>query len=139
LTTVFLKSRHFPPFSAGHRVNIKLNNQLSLGDIANGLTTINTSPFLVGGIRTFIQDNGRGVLQYYRIVNDRRVIVRDEIGTVNYLTGEILIERLFIDGIPDGGNYIDFTAIPRIPDVFSKENQIILLEEEDVVVNIEKA
>jgi hypothetical protein len=138
LTDIQLKARITPPFNVPTDYTINFNNQLDRGDVLNGVHSISSTGFLVGGIETFIQDDGKGNLEYYRIVNEERVVFKQNVGIVDYTNGLVCLTDLSVQSLPDGRTYLDIFAVPADEDVLAERNQIVVLEDEDIQVFVEK-
>jgi len=134
LTNIKMKYRIFPPFNVPTKFEISLNNSIDKGDAANGLASIVSSAFIYKGNTTFAGDDGKGVLSLFRIVNDQKVTIENNIGTVNYETGEIVLDGFLVQSIPDNKDYVDFVIVPKVQDVESLRNQILLMEDEDIIL-----
>lgn len=136
LTSVKLKYRLRPPLNFANRYVIQLNNPLTRGDVANNRSSIDSTAFVLNGIPTFIADDGKGELFYYRLAANQRVVIRRNIGTVNYETGEVILNQFIAQGFPAGVNYIDIFAEPRRNDIIPQRNQILLIEDPDIRVTV---
>lgn len=134
LTNIKMKYRIYPPFNVPTKFEIKLNNSIDRGDVANGLSSIESSGFIYKGILTYVGDDGKGSLFLYRIVNDQKVIIQSDIGTVDYDIGEIILDGFLVQSIPDSKDYVDFVVTPKVQDVESLRNQILLMEDEDIIL-----
>lgn len=79
-------------------------------------------------VECFIEDDGRGTLMMYTIQNDKKVLVRNRIGTIDYQTGKV--ELLSFNPTGTGTfSYIKFTVIPdQRYDIIPKRNQILLID-----------
>lgn len=135
-TVINLKYRIEPPFNVPTKYEIKLNNAISKGDAANAESSINSSAFIYKGVITFVGDNGKGSLYLYRIVNDQKVIIQADIGSVNYADGVIILDAFLVQSIPNGLDFVDFTVELENFDINSLRNQILLLEDEDISIAI---
>lgn len=138
LTSVKLKYRLYPPFNVPTDYKIELNNNLSSGDVINGIHSIDSTGFLFGGIVTYIQDDGLGGLQYYRKVGINRVVVANDIGSVDYNTGEINLQDLSVQSLPNQVTYLDIYANPRSNDVISDKSKILVLDDFDIDIFVER-
>jgi hypothetical protein len=134
LTTINMKYRIFPPFNVPTKFEIKLNNPVDRGDSANGLSAITSSGFIFKGILTYVGDDGQGSLYLFRIVNDQQVIIQRNVGTVNYVLGDIQLDGFLVQSIPGGKDYVDLTIMPKVQDIESLRNQILLMEDEDILL-----
>ncbi len=59
-----------------------------------------------------------------------------EIGTIDYDSGKVNIERLSIESIDDGSNYIYVSAVPRVNDVISKGKTILSIDSSDITIQM---
>lgn len=132
LTNIKMKYRIFPPLNVPTKFDIRLNNSIDTGDATNNTSSINSTGFIYKGVLTYIGDDGKGILYLYRIVNDQKVIIENNIGTVNYLDGNILLNSLLVQSIPEQKDYIDLVITPEIQDIDATRSQILLLEDEDI-------
>jgi hypothetical protein len=137
LTSITLKYKIIPPFNVPTKFDFTLNNKLSRGDAKNDISSITSSGFIYRGVLTYIGDDGGGALYLYRIVNDKRVIIQRNIGTVNYETGRILINSLSVQSIPNDIEHISIYAKPLKNDVEALRNQILLIEDDDILIGVE--
>lgn len=137
LSNVEMVSRINPPFNVPTRLEINFQNKLDTADSANKEYSIVSTGFIFRGIETFITDNGQGRLDYFRVVNDKKVIIKEDIGTVNYEKGVLTIPDFLIEGLPNEVDFVDIIAKPDKLDVEAVREQIILLENDDLTVVIE--
>jgi len=137
LTEITMRYRLRPPINFRERYVIQLNNPISRGDSKNSQSSINSTGFLLGGIPTFIADNGQGSLYYYRLIANQRVIFRQNVGSVNYDTGEIIINEFLADGFPGGVDFLDIFAKPAVNDLIPRRNQILLIDNTDINVIVD--
>ena len=61
------------------------------------------------------------------------LIVTDVIGTVNYVTGEIVIARL---NAADYNNYISLYIRTETSDLIAKQNKILIIDPSDINVEM---
>ena len=62
-------------------------------------------------------------------------VINSNVGTVNYETGELIMDNFGPTSITDKSEYISFIAKPRIDDIISRENTIITIDDIDVLVS----
>ena len=129
-----MKYRIYPPFNVPTKFEMQLNNAIDRGDVKNGVSSINSSGFIYKGILTYIGDDGGGNLFYYRIVNDAKVIIQNNIGTVDYTAGKLILDAFLVQSLPNNVDYVDFTIKPLVPDIVALRNQILLMNEEDIQI-----
>jgi len=136
LTDIKIKYRIFPPFNVPKNFTIITNNAFSTGDSLNNISSINSSGFYYKGILTYISDDGRGNLYLYRIVNNQKILIESNVGTVNYVAGSIQLNGLIVQNIPNSLDYIDFIITPSKDDIISLREQILLLDSSDISVTV---
>jgi hypothetical protein len=134
ITSVYLKYAVTPPFNVPVQYNFSFQSSLDLGDVLHDIRTIKSSGFIFNGFETFITDDGNGKLFAYRPFGSNKIIVNDNIGSVNYETGAIQISSLSIQGLSDGGNKLYFYATPSNGDFFASRNRMLLIQQTDVKV-----
>jgi len=134
-TDVKIKYRLVPPFYTYFNKDITLNNAIDTGDAKNNNSAINSTEFIYKGTSVKLADDGLGKLYLYYTLNNTRVIVNNNVGTVDYANGKIHIENIYVDRIPRDQIYIDIFIKPKNDDVISLRNQILRLEEEDITVS----
>ena len=99
-------------------------------------SSISTNAFTVGGVKSYLQDDGNGILQLYTIDGKgRRVITNSNQGTIDYNTGVVQIKSIKIDNIPND-SFIRVYATAKNNDVFVSQNQILLIDETDPTSSI---
>lgn len=79
-------------------------------------------------------DDLNGILRIISSINGIETIVKNNIGIINYNTGEFVINQFSPVSIT--GDYIKITVVPATSDIVPVRNQILLIENEDVVVNM---
>lgn len=136
ITKVTMKYQIRPDLTTPFSTIIKLSNQIDRGDALNGDKTITSTLFYHANVLVMIGDDGKGNLGLYisTATGDTPPLLK--IGTVDYLKGTITINKLIVDEIPNEQNYINIFAKPRVGDIISYKNQIILLSDEDIDVSV---
>lgn len=123
-TRLLLKAGETKPFG------IDLNNAIeNLGPGSVTSTVFNNK-----GASTFIQDDGNGVLQLYKITSTgSNELALSNIGSVDYSTGRIDIDT--IEYTSFSGSYVTIKARPRDLNITPVREQILLIDRADVTVN----
>jgi hypothetical protein len=82
---------------------------------------------------SYIGDDGQGALNVYtyQIINgvSTRTVIASDIGTVNYITGEVLLSTTATSYI---GNYIQIYALPKGKDLYSIKNKFLIIESTNI-------
>lgn len=133
-TDVKIKYRLTPPFYTYFNQDIQLNNPIDTGDAKNNSTAVTSSEFIFKGTPVYLSDDGIGNLYIYYTLNNQRVIVNSNAGTVDYATGKISLQNIFIESITGNKTVLDIFVMPKNDDVVSLRNQILRLEDEDISV-----
>jgi len=91
---------------------------------------ISSTGFTVAGSTStyYIDDNGSGVTRIYSIVAQERVYLNSNAGTVNYTTGEIIVNDLQITSTTNGDGTIHVFAIPSSNDIVPVRNQLLSVD-----------
>jgi len=134
---ITIKYRVIPRLNLKNSFTIQLNNEIDTGDFTNDQPSVRSSLFLYRNSRVYLADNGKGILfVYYFSQEGNKVIVEPNIGSVNYSTGEIVVNQLLVSSIPNGLNYIDFFIVPKDNDIIALREQIILIDDSDISIEM---
>lgn len=136
-TTITLIKELFPKTNDFNSYNINYNNQLQLGNSVFPVVTSSAFTYQNDDGTTFplsyIKDDGQGVLQVYTISNNKNVILNSNIGSVNYTTGLVLINKLkttFYD------EYLCIHVITAAKDIIMNKNKLMYIDPEDVKISV---
>ena len=137
-TNVILGKFFTPTTTASASYYIYFNNALynphSGHNSADGGILASTGFFISGDTTNehFFDDNGEGIVRLYYLQSGARVYVDSTAGTVNYATGEVFIESIFITTISDvdgvTSTQVRLTVIPNSKDIVPVRNQILKLD-----------
>jgi hypothetical protein len=93
---------------------------------------ITSSEFSYGGFnRCFLEDNN-GFIRVYRISGNDNVGVSQNVGTINYDTGEIVLTDFRPTALADGGVTLKIFATPKEKDVLPLRGQVIAIQNTDI-------
>ena len=137
-TNVILGKFFTPTTTASASYYIYFNNALynphSGHNSADGGILASTGFFISGDTTNehFFDDNGEGIVRLYYLQSGARVYVDTTAGTINYATGEVFIESIFITTISDvdgvTSTQVRLTVIPNSKDIVPVRNQILKLD-----------
>ena len=137
-TNVTLAKFFTPTTTASASYYIYFNNALynphSGHNSADGGILASTGFFISGDTTNehFFDDNGEGIVRLYYLQSGARVYVDTTAGTINYATGEVFIESIFITTISDvdgaTSTQVRLTVIPNSKDIVPVRNQILKLD-----------
>jgi hypothetical protein len=84
----------------------------------------------------FIRSTTDGSLNIYEVINDKEVLVREKVGTVNFDTGELTVSNITINRVNPQTKDVRFYADPVINNVKSLRNNIVTIS--DISVTVEQ-
>lgn len=131
--TVKMQKRFIPTTTTSTSYVIKFNNAI-YNPHAGHQYSVSSSSFTYDGNTCYFDDDGRGNLRVYRLVNLQRRYVSSNAGTVNYLTGRIDIDPILITAY--SGDGIKVNATPADNNISTVRNQIIQIA--DASISIEE-
>jgi len=136
-TKVLISKRITPTPLVSYSANWSFENQLYSEDIRYLLPTghepiVSSSAFVYDGYTAYIQDNGLGTLYVYTIENNVATVLNNNVGSVNYDTGEIKITGLIVDSYDTDS--IKIYAKTENADIDTLTNKILLIDNEDISV-----
>jgi len=100
---------------------------------SNYLSSVSSSPFVVGGKTVIIEDDGLGNLQLKTDENNQHTdVVR--IGSIDYGTGSLIISKLKIDSYT--GEFIKIYARTKTKDILSELRTILSIRDQDVRITV---
>lgn len=102
-------------FSSGNKLS---SNQFSYGGYSN----------------CFMEDNG-GLIRIYSRSGANYVGVVSNAGTIDYITGKIVLTNFNPDSFADGGNTLKLTAYAQNPDILPLRTQIVSIRDSDVTIS----
>lgn len=123
-------------FNLSSSYTIKLNNPIYSPGVAE--QSVMTAGFYIDNSQTvyYIDDDGIGNLRlfYYNTLDYTKVFVDSTIGTVNYATGELKVNSLFVSGLV--GSDFEFIIKTQSNDILSKYNQIVNIDPTYLTINV---
>lgn len=130
--SIALTKRLVPTIGTENTFNIEFSNALR-GSVDSNNPVISSTFFNSNGRNGRIVDDGKGSLTFVSAGADGvEEVVNPNVGTVDYSTGKVFINRLFINDFT--GSYLKITAAPAIFDIIPVNNQILLIDSTDVRV-----
>ena len=84
-------------------------------------------------VNSHIQDDTKGNLYIYTYINNKFTILNSNIGSVNYSTGKVLINKLLVSQYSE---YISLYLMPQNKDILMTQKNILFIKLEDCQVNI---
>ena len=97
---------------------------------------ITSNEFSYGGFnRCFLEDNN-GIIRIYRISGNDNVGVSQNVGTINYDTGLIVLNDFRPTAFLDGGVTLKVIANPKEKDILPLRGQIVNILDDDIDVTL---
>jgi hypothetical protein len=133
ITSIRLLKTIVPIFNRVQTYLINLGNPIYSETGTTGSVT--SSGFTVPGDNAvyFVEDNGVGFLRRFSVTSTgQKIISPGTVGTVDYLTGKIVLQSINITSATD--NRLNFTIRPAANDVVSVRNQLAVIAEDQIVL-----
>jgi len=138
VTTVTLRRIVDVIFNLSSSYTVNLNNSVFKAGVAEEAVMTNGFYINDSGVAHFIDDDGASNLRlfYYNLLDFSKVFVNKTIGSVNYDTGQLKINALFVTGLSDSN--FEFIIKPQSDDVVSMHNQIVNIDSEYLTIVMEQ-
>ena len=123
-----LEKRFVPDFGKLQTISLNYNNAIRKG-------TLDSTQFTYKGFSAYLDDDGLGNISVYRF-NDAKakVNITNNVGTINYETGAVLITGIAPTAVAD--LELKVSVIPERLDVIPVREQILLMESGDAVISV---
>jgi len=137
ITTVALGSLYTPSTSGSFSFTIHFGNALyhphdSHNSSAGGIIASTGFYIQNNTNEMFFDDDGAGNLRIFYLVSGSRTYYSNEAGSVNYLTGVISVNPIYITSVSNvddsTSSSIRITASPASVDIVSRRNQIVEID-----------
>ena len=126
-----MQKRFIPTVGSSTSYSINFNNRI-YNPHAGHRFAISSSAFVVNGTTTFFDDDGNGNLRTYQVIRNERSYINSSAGTVNYLTGAVVINPINISSYTGDG--IKINAVPNDENITTVRNQIIQVADANISV-----
>jgi archaellin len=100
------------------------------------VSQISTNGFTFQGLPNCFLEENNGIIRVFRIVRTDIVGVAQNIGTIDYATGKIILTNFAPNAFADGGTTLRITAVPSELDILPLRGQILTIQDTDITVNI---
>jgi hypothetical protein len=144
--TIRTRLRKEIPIQLGVGVRYEINFSNPINDSTRGrpatfpygvLSQISSNSFTFNGLpNCFLEDNN-GIIRVFRIVRTDIVGVAQNIGSIDYTTGKIILTNFNPNSFADGGTTLRITVNPASLDLLPLRGQILTILDEDVTVNLQ--
>jgi len=147
VTTIKFRKSFVPTLGSSTKYTISFNNAFynpHTGHRANAGGILQSSGFKINGDATniwFLDDDGSGNVRRYRLVGSVRTYAAQNQGTINYSTGQIVINSLNIASIENirsaASTVIELTVEPNSNDIVPVRNQVLEIDVANSTINVE--
>jgi len=147
VTTVKFRKSFLPTLGSSTKYTISFNNAFynpHTGHRANVGGILQSSGFKIDGDATniwFLDDDGSGNIRRYRLVGSVRTYAAQNQGTINYSTGQIILNSLNIASIENirgaASTVIELTVEPNSNDIVPVRNQVLEIDVANSTINVE--
>jgi hypothetical protein len=148
ITTVRMVNSFIPDLDETSKYTIKFNNKLHYPlesyistsrpiSHPTGVEVLDSTGFTISGYddTMFLEDSGNGFIRMYFLTGGTtKTYVSNNVGTVNYETGEVVLESLTITGTSNSDGTIDIITKPESNDVVSVRNQLVEIDLQNTIV-----
>ena len=127
----------------GTRYEINFSN--AIDNATNGRPTthpfgvgnqITSNAFTLGGFSNCFLEDNNGIIRIYRVLGIENVAVSVNAGSINYVTGKIILTNFAPTAFNDGGTTLKITATPQDKDILPLRNQIISIRDADISITM---
>tara|TARA_Y100000004_G_scaffold196846_1_gene268383 strand:- start:542 stop:2398 length:1857 start_codon:yes stop_codon:yes gene_type:complete len=147
VTTIRLRKSFVPTIGSSTKYTINFSNAFynpHTGHNASAGGILESSGFKVEGDATnvyFLDDDGNGNVRRYRMDGSSRSYASETQGTINYSTGQIIVNSLNITNIENirgaAATAIELTVKPNSNDIVPLRNQVLAIDVANSSVTIE--
>jgi len=125
-----------PILSESKRYIVNFNNPIYHPHMGHIPVLISTAFTIANYSQTFyINDDGNGILRLYYLNNNIKVYQNNNLGTINYSTGEIIITSLNVTSTSNTDNSIRLIVVPNYSDIYSLRQQILTIDPNNLFVS----
>ena len=135
-----IKKRILPIIGRRGSFNIKFNNPLYRPHLGHA-NILTSSRFTFRGIPrcSLVDRNGKVMVVSedwsYETENNAAIIHKD-VGSIDYISGNVELARFSTTRIEDGSNYIYITVQPEIDDILAMGNTILTIDSGDINITV---
>lgn len=125
-------------FTIEFRNPIFIEHELHIDeDVSRNFPGVKSTLFTYNGDTAYLQDNGLGVLQILTNTASGAFILNNNVGTVNYTTGKVIIRNINVSNY--SGEGIKIYVKPTTLDILGPFDRIIAIDNSDVILTIKAA
>ena len=141
ITTVKMRKSFTPTIASSTKYNIYFRNAI-YNPHSGHESVLSSTGFKVSGNdnEMFLDDDGMGNVRVYYLVSGIKTVHNATQGTIDYSTGEIIINSLSIASISDirgaTSKVVEITATPSSNDIVPVRDQILEIDIANSIINV---
>jgi hypothetical protein len=139
ITSIRASYAQTPTLAAATKYTIEFANGIehSGGDISGQQPVVTSTGFVISGNTNtlYLDDDGAGKMKTYYLTGSTKTTVDSEAGTINYETGEIIINSINITSVVNADGTITFTMKPASNDLVPVRNQVFQIDSTNLSVS----
>jgi len=139
ITSIRASFDQTPTLATATKYTIPFENPIehSAGNISGqGVVAWSTGFIIEGNTNTlYLNDDGAGNMKTYYLTGSTKTTVDPEAGTINYTTGEIIINSINITSVSNASGTITFTMKPASNDLVPVRNQVFQIDTTNMSVS----
>ena len=137
---VYMEKYLYPVIGSSRRYQITFSSPLYT--TRSNESVVKSSGYFVNGTELFVQDHpqtlgetsvhsdegGTHTLESYKVLSNNKIVTNTDIGYINAPEGLVILNAFAPTSLPDGVDYVKFTALPNSLDIAPKRNQLIKVD-----------
>ena len=135
ITTIKMSAPLAPTLNSSTKYTVKFNNPLYHPHAGHMAILSSTGFTILGNTNTlYFDDDGSGNLRTYYLIGTIQTYLDLTAGTIDYNTGELIVNALILDSVVNTDATITFTIQPASNDVVPVRNQILEIDTTNMIV-----
>ena len=136
-TEILLQKRFEPDLGTAAQYVIDFDNALFHPEDSYPSPILSSTAFTYSdtdgtNVTAYLDDDGSGKVRIFKLVNQSKVVINANIGTIDYTSGRVSLLNFTPQGIVTSGEtQIRITVQPNKFDVRSRRNQILIIDTDD--------
>jgi len=136
LTTIMMKKKFEPVLNLANNYTVSFSNACIPGTLTSATFVDVTDITYVSGQLYYLDDDENGNIRTYKYVGAIKTYTKLNTGTINYTTGQIILNNFDPSAVTDSSGYLDIIVQPLVNDVVPLENNIIVIDDSDITVSM---
>ena len=143
VTTAQMRKELDVQLGVGTRYEINFSNRIDNATSGRPTThpfgvgnKITSNAFTLGGFSNCFLEDNNGIIRIYRELGIENIAVSVNAGTIDYITGKIVLTSFAPTAFNDGGTTLKITATPQDKDILPLRGQIIAIRDADITVTM---